>query len=151
MFRWLYFVRPPEISSDLSGRTVTKTDLALAASHGDVDETASVSESLLGAALRSLLLLLLLDLRGLRLDLACIAKFVRLLFSSCSKSVFVFDALSRGGRLWIHLLVFLHVVVFVDDGNRSGYDGGDGDDWDAEYHGKSNIPARAKLFNNNHR
>ena len=42
------------------------TDLPLAASHGDVDETASVSEPLLGAALRSLLLLL-----GLNLFPAC--------------------------------------------------------------------------------
>lgn len=39
-----------------------ETDLPLAASHGDVDESASVSESLLGAAFGSLLLLLGLDL-----------------------------------------------------------------------------------------
>lgn len=61
------------------------TDLALAAGHGDVDETASVNESLLGAALRSLLLLLLLDLRGLRLDLACIADSSDLVFSSFAR------------------------------------------------------------------
>lgn len=87
---------------DLSSWTVARTDLALAAGHGDVDETASVSESLLGAALRSLLLLLLLDLRGLRLDLACIAKFVRLVFSSVARSVFVFGAWSRDGSFGIH-------------------------------------------------
>lgn len=64
--------------------------LALAAGQGDVDETAGVRESLLRTALtirlsirdfvdatmwggdiRSLLLLLLLDLGGLRLDLSC--------------------------------------------------------------------------------
>jgi hypothetical protein len=45
--------------------------LALAAGQRDVDETASVSESLLRTALGSLLLLLLLDLGGLRLDLSC--------------------------------------------------------------------------------
>jgi hypothetical protein len=44
--------------------------LALAASQRDVDETASVRESLLRTALRGLLLLLLLNLGGLRLDLA---------------------------------------------------------------------------------
>jgi hypothetical protein len=44
--------------------------LALAAGQCNVDETAGVSESLLRTALRSLLLLLLLDLGGLRLDLA---------------------------------------------------------------------------------
>ena len=38
------------------------TDLPLAAGHGDVDETASVSEPLLGAALGGLLLLLGLNL-----------------------------------------------------------------------------------------
>lgn len=47
-----------------------RVHLALATSQGDVDETASVSESLLRTALGSLLLLLLLDLRGLRLDLS---------------------------------------------------------------------------------
>lgn len=76
-------------SRDLSGRTAVVTDLALAASHGDVDEAASVSESLLGAALRSLLLLLLLDLRGLRLDLACIANSSDWCFSSFARSVSV--------------------------------------------------------------
>ena len=44
--------------------------LALATGQCDIDEAASVREPLLRAALRSLLLLLLLDLRGLRLDLA---------------------------------------------------------------------------------
>jgi hypothetical protein len=38
------------------------TDLPLATGHGDVDETAGVSESLLGAALGGLLLLLGLNL-----------------------------------------------------------------------------------------
>ena len=38
------------------------TDLPLATGHGDVDETASVSEPLLGAALGGLLLLLGLNL-----------------------------------------------------------------------------------------
>ncbi len=38
------------------------TDLPLAAGHGDVDETAGVSEPLLGATLRGLLLLLGLNL-----------------------------------------------------------------------------------------
>lgn len=46
--------------------------LPLAArSEGDVDETASVLLALVGAALGALGLLLLLDLGGLRLDLAC--------------------------------------------------------------------------------
>jgi hypothetical protein len=44
--------------------------LALATSKSNVDETAGVCKSLLRAALRSLLLLLLLDLGGLRLDLS---------------------------------------------------------------------------------
>ena len=44
--------------------------LALATGESNVDETASVCESLLRAALRSLLLLLLLDLGGLRLNLS---------------------------------------------------------------------------------
>lgn len=43
--------------------------LALAAGHDDVHEAAGVCETLLRAALRDLLLLLLLDLGGLRLDL----------------------------------------------------------------------------------
>ena len=44
--------------------------LSLATGEGDVHETASVCESLLGTALGGLGLLLLLNLGGLRLDLA---------------------------------------------------------------------------------
>lgn len=44
--------------------------LSLATGEGDVHETASVRESLLGTALGGLGLLLLLNLGGLRLDLA---------------------------------------------------------------------------------
>ena len=44
--------------------------LSLATGHGDVHETAGVSDSLLRAALWSLLLLLLLNLWSLRLDLS---------------------------------------------------------------------------------
>jgi len=44
--------------------------LSLAAGHGDVDEAASVCDSLLRAALGRLLLLLWLDLWSLRLDLS---------------------------------------------------------------------------------
>lgn len=44
--------------------------LALATSEGDIDETTSVLKSLLGTTLWSLLLLLWLNLWGLRLDLS---------------------------------------------------------------------------------
>lgn len=43
--------------------------LALATGHGDVDETAGVQDTLVGAALGSLLLLLGLNLRSGSLDL----------------------------------------------------------------------------------
>jgi hypothetical protein len=45
---------------------VVLTDLPLATGHGDVDEAAGVSEPLLGATLRGLLLLLGLNLFPLR-------------------------------------------------------------------------------------
>jgi hypothetical protein len=49
--------------------------LALATgSKGDVDEATSVKDTLVGAALGDLGLLLLLDLGGLRLDLTCSTK-----------------------------------------------------------------------------
>jgi hypothetical protein len=50
------------VSLLLRGLLAITTDLALAASHCDVYETAGVSEPLLRAALGSLLLLLRLDL-----------------------------------------------------------------------------------------
>ena len=70
--------------------------LSLSTSHGDVNETASVCDSLLRAALGGLLLLLLLDLGGLRLDLS----------GTCQRSV---DLTHDGGWLRLTKAVFVRV------------------------------------------
>lgn len=57
------------MSMDL-GALFSSTNLPLATGHGNVDEPPCVLETLVGAALGLLGLLLGLDLRGLGLDLA---------------------------------------------------------------------------------
>jgi hypothetical protein len=80
------------------------TDLPLAAGHGDVDETASVSEPLLGAALGGLLLLLGLNLFQ-RVSLCTVLSSNSAFATSCATGAFVVRIVKssrcRGGRACI--------------------------------------------------